>query len=127
MTKRSIGSPPRRGFLKLAAFTGAAVFATNGFAAETISPGDFQVSPIDQQKQKMNFLHVKGRDIADSEGKKIQLRGTCPGGWMNMEDFINGHPGAEHTLRKQMAETLGASKAQFFLIACPIISSMKTM
>ena len=26
----------------------------------------------------------------------------------------NGHPGAEHTLRAQMADTLGASKAQFF-------------
>jgi len=33
---------------------------------------------------------------------------------MNMEDFINGHPGAEHTLRAQMAEVLGPGKAQFF-------------
>jgi len=33
---------------------------------------------------------------------------------MNMEDFINGHPGAEHTLRSQMAEALGAGRAQFF-------------
>ncbi len=48
------------------------------------------------------------------KGKKVRLRGTCPGGWMNMEDFINGHPGAEHTLRAQMAETLGASRAEFF-------------
>ncbi len=62
----------------------------------------------------MNSLHVKNCDIFDSEGKKIRLRGTCPGGWMNMEDFINGHPGAEHTLRAEMAETLGESKAQFF-------------
>jgi hypothetical protein len=23
----------------------------------------------------------------------IRLRGTCIGGWMNMEDFINGYPG----------------------------------
>ena len=33
---------------------------------------------------------------------------------MNMEDFINGHPGAEHTLRAQMAEVLGTARAQFF-------------
>jgi endoglucanase len=33
---------------------------------------------------------------------------------MNMEDFTNGHPGAEHTLRAQMAEILGPAKAQFF-------------
>ena len=62
----------------------------------------------------MSFLRINGREIVDSEGKKMRLRGTCPGGWMNMEDFINGHPGAEHTLREQMTEALGASKAQFF-------------
>jgi len=33
---------------------------------------------------------------------------------MNMENFINGYPGAEHALRAIMVEVLGASKAQFF-------------
>ena len=51
----------------------------------------------------MEFLRVSGGQITDAKGKKVRLRGTCPGGWMNMEDFINGHPGAEHTLRAQMA------------------------
>ena len=41
-------------------------------------------------------------------------RGNLSGNWMNMEDFINGHPGAEHTLRAQMAEVLGPARAQFF-------------
>ena len=90
------------------------MFATNDSVAQATSPGDAHASAIDYPGQKMNFLRVKGRDIVYSEGKKIRLRGTCPGGWMNMEDFINGHSGAEHTLRAQMAETLGASKAQFF-------------
>ena len=62
----------------------------------------------------MEFLRVSGRQIVDAKGKKVRLRGTCPGGWMNMEDFINGHPGAEHTLRAQMAEVLGPARAQFF-------------
>jgi aryl-phospho-beta-D-glucosidase BglC (GH1 family) len=62
----------------------------------------------------MEFLRVSGRHIVDAKGKKVRLRGTCPGGWMNMEDFINGHPGAEHTLRAQMAEVLGPARAQFF-------------
>ena len=114
MTKGSPGNQPRREFLKLATLTGAAVFAGKESTAQVISPSDAQVSAINHKEQKLSFLRVKGRDIVDSEGKKIQLRGTCPGGWMNMEDFINGHPGAEHTLRAQMAETLGASKAQFF-------------
>lgn len=114
MTRGSIGSQPRREFLKLAALSGVAVFATNQSVAGTIAPSDGQASAIEQREQKMSFLRVKGREIVDSGGKKIRLRGTCPGGWMNMEDFINGHPGAEHTLRAQMAEALGASKAQFF-------------
>jgi len=33
---------------------------------------------------------------------------------MNMENFVNGYPGAEHALRAIMAEVLGSSKAQFF-------------
>lgn len=114
MIKRSNGNQPRREFLKLAALTGAAVFAPSESAAGAISSSGAQQPPIDRGSQKMSLLRVQGRDIVDSQGKKIRLRGTCPGGWMNMEDFINGHPGAEHTLRAQMAETLGASKAQFF-------------
>ena len=62
----------------------------------------------------MEFLRVSGGHIVDAKGKKVRLRGTCPGGWMNMEDFINGHPGAEHTLRAQMAEVLGPARVQFF-------------
>ena len=114
MIKRSIGNQPRREFLKLAALTGAAVFAPSDPAAAAISSSGSQAPAINRESQKMSFLRVRGGDMVDSEGKKIRLSGTCPGGWMNMEDFINGHPGAEHTLRAQMAETLGASKAQFF-------------
>lgn len=100
--------------MKLAALSGVAAFASNDSVAGAISSGNAQASPIDHSGHKMSFLRVRGRDIVDSEGDKIRLRGTCPGGWMNMEDFINGHPGAEHTLRSQMTEMLGESKAQFF-------------
>ena len=62
----------------------------------------------------MELLRTRGRDIVDGRGERVRLRGTCVGGWMNMEDFINGHTGAEHTLRAQMAETLGAARAEFF-------------
>lgn len=114
MTKGSIANQPRREFLKLAALAGAAVVAPSESAAQAISSSGSQVPAIDRERQKMSILRVRGGDIVDADGKKIRLKGTCPGGWMNMEDFINGHPGAEHTLRAQMAETLGASKAQFF-------------
>ena len=62
----------------------------------------------------MEFLSVKANQIVDARGKSMRLRGTCVGGWMNMEDFINGFSGAEHTLRFEMAEVLGKSKAEFF-------------
>ena len=114
MKDGSLERQPRREFLKLAALTGAAVLSTREPAAEATSLSDAQVSARDHKSQKMSFLRVEGRDIVDGEGQKIRLRGTCPGGWMNMEDFINGHPGAEHTLRARMAEALGASRAEFF-------------
>ncbi|MDQ0253169.1 aryl-phospho-beta-D-glucosidase BglC (GH1 family) [Evansella vedderi] len=61
----------------------------------------------------MNMLKVNKNKITDSEGNSIQLRGTCIGGWMNMEDFINGYTGSEHGLRHAAAEVLGKGKAEF--------------
>ncbi len=62
----------------------------------------------------MDMLRVKGMQIVDSQGRPVWLRGTCVGGWMNMENFIDGYPGAEHSLRATMATALGPAKAQFF-------------
>ncbi len=114
MSKKAIELRPRREFLKLAALTGAAALAgksTGAGAEQAASP-----VPVNDAggEGSMEFLRVSGRNIVDAKGNKVRLRGTCPGGWMNMEDFINGHPGAEHTLRAQMAEVLGPAKAQFF-------------
>jgi len=36
------------------------------------------------------FLHVDGRDIVDSEGNKVMLRGTNFGSWLMMESWIAG-------------------------------------
>jgi endoglucanase len=62
----------------------------------------------------VDMLQVRQGKIVDTQDHPLQLRGTCIGGWLNMENFINGYPGAEHTLRATMSEVLGASKAQFF-------------
>ena len=109
MTTKATDLQPRREFLKLAALAGAAALTGNNAAA-----GAQQSAGRNDGDNKMEFLHISGRHIVDAKGNKVRLRGTCPGGWMNMEDFINGHPGAEHTLRAQMAEALGPAKAQFF-------------
>jgi Endoglucanase len=63
----------------------------------------------------MDMLQVRGADIVDAKGERFSLRGTCVGGWMNMENFINGYPGSESGLRESLADTLGASKAELFL------------
>ena len=62
----------------------------------------------------MDMLRVEGGKIVDGGGKAVRLRGACVGGWMNMEHFINGYPGAEHGLRATMASVLGAEEARFF-------------
>ena len=62
----------------------------------------------------MELLQVKGNQIVTAKGQPLYLRGTCIGGWMNMEEFINGYPGSEHGLRDIMAGTLDAKTAQFF-------------
>ena len=60
------------------------------------------------------MLQVTNGKIVDNEGKPVQLRGTCVGGWLHMENFINGYPGAEYSLKRVMAETMGAKKTHFF-------------
>jgi len=62
----------------------------------------------------MDMLHVENGKIVAVQGQPIALRGACVGGWMNMENFIDGYPGAEHDLRAVMAEVLGERKAHFF-------------
>ncbi len=66
----------------------------------------------------MRILQTRGSQIVTPDGQPIQLRGTCVGGWMNMENFINGYPGTEHALRAVMREVLGAGKAQFSYSVC---------
>ncbi len=114
MTSKATNLKPRRDFLKLAAFAGAAALTGNTVAAAGEQSAAPQAADSHEGDDKMEFLRVSGRHIVNAKGKQVRLRGTCPGGWMNMEDFINGHPGAEHTLRTQMAEVLGPARAQFF-------------
>jgi len=62
----------------------------------------------------LSMLSVQGNEIVDESGAAVRLRGTCIGGWMNMEDFIAGYPGSEHGLRATMADVLGDNTAHFF-------------
>src|SRR5215472_5210023 len=97
MAGKSNDSPARREFLRMAALTGAATLARTGPSFAQPRAG----APT-SGSNKMEFLRTSGRDIVNSRGERVRLRGTSVGGWMNMEDFINGHTGAEHTFRALM-------------------------
>ncbi len=62
----------------------------------------------------MDLLHVKNDRVVDGQERPIRLRGTCIGGWMNMENFINGYPGDESGVRAALADVLGPGLARFF-------------
>ena len=62
----------------------------------------------------LSRLSTSGNKIVDASGRSVQLRGVGIGGWMNLENFINGYPGAENGLRVAMAKALGKEKASFF-------------
>jgi len=58
-------------------------------------------------------LQTKAEKIVDEQGREVRLRGVCIGGWMNLENFINGYPGTEQGVRAALVEAIGASKAHF--------------
>lgn len=62
----------------------------------------------------MNRLQIKNGNVIDEDGRPVRLRGTCVGGWMNLENFINGFPGVEYTLRQTMTDLLDPEISEFF-------------
>lgn len=50
----------------------------------------------------MEMLQVKESQLVTTHGQPVHLHGTCIGGWMNMENFIDGYPGTERGLRDVM-------------------------
>ncbi|EON95663.1 putative endoglucanase c protein [Phaeoacremonium minimum UCRPA7] len=60
------------------------------------------------------ILKTSGTKIVDTEGNAVLLRGTALGGWMLMENFMNGFPGREHQIRNALLKVLGKEKYEFF-------------
>jgi aryl-phospho-beta-D-glucosidase BglC (GH1 family) len=63
----------------------------------------------------MERLSVYKGKIVDEHEKPVYLRGTCIGGWMNMEDFINGYPGTESGMKLALKNEIGADKTELFM------------
>jgi endoglucanase len=62
----------------------------------------------------VKFLQVKGKDIYETGGNKVMLRGVCIGGWLNMENFITGFPGTEQEHRRAIFNELGEARYNAF-------------
>ncbi len=63
---------------------------------------------------QLDYPQVKGNQIVNGRGDEVHLRGFCLGGWLNMENFMVGYPGAESSFRRAVADVLGEAKAAFF-------------
>jgi len=59
-------------------------------------------------------LRTNAETIVDEQGQQVRLRGVCIGGWMNLENFINGYSGSAYGQRVVMEEVLGKSRTHFF-------------
>jgi aryl-phospho-beta-D-glucosidase BglC (GH1 family) len=62
----------------------------------------------------MTMLHVSGTRLRRADGQSVRLRGVGLGGWMNMENFITGHPANESSMRAAVREVLGEERAALF-------------
>ena len=71
-------------------------------------------------------LTVTNGKITTADGTPVLLRGTCVGGWMNLEDFINAYPGTESGIRRHIKEVLGEKNGRYFLNGWRITSFRKT-
>ena len=63
--------------------------------------------------QAPDVLQVVGRQLT-AAGEPLTLRGVGLGGFLNMENFITGYPGAEFQQRKALRATLGEEGYQRF-------------
>ena len=67
------------------------------------------------ESPRLPWLTVRGDRLVDESGRVVTLTGVGLGGWMNMENFITGHPFTESATRAALRRTLGEEGyARFF-------------
>jgi endoglucanase len=61
-----------------------------------------------------NWLKVSGNQILNGKGETVYLRGFGLGGMLHMENFINGYPANEESVREGLLDILGEKKYNLF-------------
>ena len=82
------------------------VFFTSSF------PGD--LSTGNEQSANENLLKVSGDHIVNQKGETIVLRGFGLGGMLHMENFIDGYPYNEESMREGLLKVLGKKKYDLY-------------
>ena len=61
-----------------------------------------------------SWLRVSGNQIVNQKGDTVYLRGFGLGGMLHMENFIDGYPSNEQTVREGLLKVLGEKKYNLF-------------
>jgi aryl-phospho-beta-D-glucosidase BglC (GH1 family) len=61
-----------------------------------------------------NWLKVSGDQIVNQKGDTVFLRGFGLGGMLHMENFINGYPANEQSMRDELLKVLGENKYKLY-------------
>ena len=71
---------------------------------------------VKQQKSltNENWLSVSGNQIVNKKGDTVYLRGFGLGGMLHMENFIDGYPANEETMREGLLKVLGEKKYNLY-------------
>jgi endoglucanase len=68
----------------------------------------------DEQSANENWLKVSGDHIVNQKGETIILRGFGLGGMLHMENFINGYPFNEETMKEGLLKVMGKKKYDLY-------------
>jgi len=67
-----------------------------------------------EQSENENLLKVSGDHIVNQKGETITLRGFGLGGMLHMENFIDGYPSNEESMREGLLKVLGKKKYDLY-------------
>ena len=73
--------------------------------------------PLNESKKSLadeNRLMVSGDQMVNQKGDTVILRGFGLGGMLHMENFIDGYPANEETMREELLQVLGPEKYKLY-------------
>lgn len=85
--------------------------------AATARPAGKARTPDTARTGESAWLEVRGEALVDGSGSPVRLRGVGVGGWLNLENFITGHPSVECQLRSELERALGRDRCEAFFEA----------